>query len=153
MNITGTKKATEAANLRDTKAGQGCSISSKSEVQNTTKNVGCNGQKITFPNGRNRTHALAILAMLIRGDQCDQFAYHKATGFPIADFRTRVSELGLIHGWQIDRAWTHATDHNGQRQRCKCYWLNREWLAQAYAQNPELERRCKVLAYGEEVSE
>lgn len=45
--MTGTKKATEAANLRDTKAGQGCSISSKSEVQNTTKNVGCNYKGVT----------------------------------------------------------------------------------------------------------
>ncbi|MGD9662786.1 MAG: hypothetical protein AB7U63_16090 [Porticoccaceae bacterium] len=152
--MTGTKKATnEAAYLRDTKAGQGCSISNNSETQNTTNNSGCNGQKITFPNGRNRTHALAILAMLIRGDECDQFAYHEATGYPIADFRTRVSELGRNHGWQIDRAWTHATDHNGQVQRCKHYWLDPEWLAQVYAENPELERRCKALAYGEEVSE
>lgn len=36
MNMTGTKKATEAANLRDTKAGQGCSISNITEVKYTT---------------------------------------------------------------------------------------------------------------------
>lgn len=120
-------------------------------AQINTSNTGCNDKKITFPNGRNRTHGLAILAMLVRGDDCNQYSYHELTGYPTTDCRTRISELGLIHGWQIERAWTHATDHNGQVQRCKHYWIDRDWLSQMYAANPELERRCELLAYCGEV--
>lgn len=151
MKMTGTKKATEAAILRDIEVGQDDSISNKSHNQYTTSGSGGNGQKITFPNGRNRTHGLAILAMLVRGDDCNQYSYHELTGYPTTDCRTRISELGLVHGWQIERAWTHATDHNGQVQRCKHYWIDRDWLSQMYAANPELERRCELLAYGGEV--
>lgn len=101
---------------------------------------------IQLPTGNYSTHARAILAILLRGDECDQYTYHLLTGYPQADFRSRVSELGLRDNWQIERAYHLTTDHNGQRQRCKHYWIDRQWLAAVFAADPVLAARCKLLA-------
>ena len=101
---------------------------------------------IMLPSGNHATHGRAILGMLIRGDECDQYRYHELTGFPMADFRTRISELGNRDGWQIDREYHHTRDHNGQPQRCKHYWIDPEWLARVFESDPVLAARCKMLA-------
>lgn len=101
---------------------------------------------IQLPAGNYATHARAALAMLLRGESCDQYTYHRLTGYPMADFRTRISELFRGCNWEIDREYHNTTDHNGQPQRCKHYWIDREWLKAVYSADPVLAARCKLLA-------
>ncbi|UYG01761.1 hypothetical protein OCT51_11105 [Halomonas sp. LR3S48] len=90
------------------------------------------------------THTRAVLAMLLRGEHCDQFSYHQHTGLPIADFRTRVSEL-YRNGWPIERAFHHTHDANGEPRRCKYYWLDRDLLKAYFRQEPAFKTRCEAF--------
>jgi len=92
------------------------------------------------------THTRAVLAMLLRGDACDQFAYHRNTSLPVADFRTRVSELYRA-GWPIDREFHLTLDTNGEPRRCKHYWLDSEQLAAYYAADPAFKARCEAFMH------
>ncbi|MGQ4879808.1 hypothetical protein ACOJCM_14680 [Billgrantia sp. LNSP4103-1] len=96
------------------------------------------------------SHTRAVLAMLLRGEGCDQFSYHRLTGLPIADFRTRVSELYRA-GWPIDREFHLARDTNGEPRRCKHYWLSRKLMAAFFAADPTFKTRCEAFAqkYGD----
>ncbi|EWH00457.1 hypothetical protein [Halomonas sp. BC04] len=90
------------------------------------------------------THTRAVLAMLLRGDGCDQYSYHRLTGLPLSDFRTRVSELYRA-GWPIDREFHQTLDTNGEPRRCKHYWLNAEEMAGYFAAAPVFRVRCKAF--------
>lgn len=90
------------------------------------------------------THTRAVLAMLLRGELCDQFAYHRSTGLPIADFRTRVSEL-YRNGWPVEREFHLTRDINDEPRRCKHYWLNREQMAAYFASEPSFKTRCEAF--------
>ena len=98
-----------------------------------------------LPTGKHATHARAVLALLLRGGKVDQYDYHAATGYPTTDYRTRISDLKNLCNWHIDRAYHIGTDHNGQPQRCKHYWINREWLRQQFENDPVFKVRCRVL--------
>jgi len=105
-----------------------------------------------FPtNGKQAHHARAALAMLLCGELCDQYEYNRLTGFPCADYRTRISEL-YLSGWPIERAFHIGTDHEGKAQRCKHYWLNAEAMQELFRQFPEFEARCCLLAEKEVIN-
>lgn len=89
-------------------------------------------------------HSRAALSMMLRRELTDQITYHLRTGNPIADFRTRISELTLS-GWPVMRAfhWTH--DTNGRPYRCKHYWLCPATMERIYAANPDFQRQCQAL--------
>src|SRR5690554_4292276 len=80
----------------------------------------------TFPANENHaTHCRAVLAYLLTGAKVDQFTYHLRTGYPLVDFRTRISELHLNHKWPIERKFHDTFDFNGEPRRVKRYWLDR----------------------------
>lgn len=99
----------------------------------------------TFPTNEHFiTHTRAVLAMLLRGEPCDQFSYHRSTGLPISAFRTRVSDL-YRNGWPIDREFHLTEDINGEPRRCKRYWLDRGQMATYFAVDPAFKTRCEAF--------
>lgn len=101
----------------------------------------------TFPaNERYSTHCRAVLACLLTGAKVDQFTYHTATGLPLVDYRTRISNLRLDHYWPIDDEFHDTYDTgNGEPRRVKRYWLNRAVMQSLFKQDPIFKRRCELL--------
>lgn len=97
-----------------------------------------------FPDG---PHGRAALRMLLKGEPCDQIQYHLNTGYPIADFRTRVSEL-TQGGWPILRAFHWTRDVNGHPYKCKTYWLDFQTLEAMFTADSVFRQRCQMLREG-----
>ena len=100
----------------------------------------------TFPaNGSHVTHCRAVLAYLLTGAKVDQFTYYERTGYPLVDFRTRISDLYQIHNWPIEREFHHTLDFNGEPRRVMWYWLNQKAMKVLYERNPKFKQRCLLL--------
>lgn len=100
----------------------------------------------TIPaSGKHASHCRAALACLLRGGKVDQFNYHNATGNPLVDYRTRISNLRLTYEWPIASEFHYTNDFNGEPRRVKQYWLDRKALADLFRENPEFDQRCALL--------
>lgn len=136
---TPTSAATDSGQINLNQSKRGNDMREHSVIANTKR------QHPLFPsNEKQAHHARAALAMLLRGDQVDQYQYASETGFPNTDFRTRISDLGKL-GWEIGREFHWGVDHDGTMRRCKTYWLEPETLAELFQQFPEFEQRCMML--------
>ena len=101
----------------------------------------------TFPaNERYSTHCRAVLGCLLTGGKVDQFTYHTATGLPLVDFRTRISNLRLEHNWPIEDEFHDTQDFNGEPRRVKRYWLDRAELLALFERCPNLKHRCEMFS-------
>lgn len=100
----------------------------------------------TFPrNETHATHCRAVLQCLLSGEKIDQFLYHARTGLPLVDYRTRISNLYLAHGWPIEREFHVTRDFNGEPRRVKRYWLNQSAMQGYYRRVPAFEARCALF--------
>lgn len=100
----------------------------------------------TFPTNENHaSHCQGVLVMLLNGEPCDQFAYHLQTSYPLVDFRTRVSNLYLNHGWPIEREFHETFDFNGEMRRVKHYWLNQSAMQEYFRCDPGFKQRCMLF--------
>lgn len=126
--------------------------SSAKESDSNSTAVTSKQKRLLFPVGLHASHSQLILAMLLKRKHCCQYSYHRISGFPTSDFRTRVSEL-TQGGWPIERDFHTADDVNGEPARCKHYWLDMEAVSRLFADDPVLSARCKVLVakYSQEV--
>lgn len=100
----------------------------------------------TFPHeGNHASHCRAALLMLLNDERCDQFTYHLETGFPLVDFRTRISNLYLNHGWPVEREFHETHDFNGEPRRVKYYWLNQSTMEDYFRCDPDFKQRCEMF--------
>lgn len=90
-------------------------------------------------------HCRAALGCLLAGGKVDQFTYHTATGCPLVDFRTRVSELSRDYHWPIADEFHDTRDFNGEPRRVKRYWLDHAEMLALFDRCPSLKRRCELF--------
>lgn len=101
----------------------------------------------TFPPDENHgTHCRAVLGCLLTGGKVDQFSYHQTTGYPLVDFRTRISNLRLAHHWPIEDEFHETRDFNGEPRRVKRYWLDRDAMQALFKRQPEFKHRCMLFS-------
>lgn len=101
----------------------------------------------SFPPDKNHgTHCRAALGCLLTDEKVDQFSYHQTTGYPLVDFRTRISNLRLTYDWPIEDEFHQTRDFNGEPRRVKRYWLDREAMQALFERQPEFKQRCLLFS-------
>ena len=117
----------------------------KGSNRNSSTHYTHNQNPPPFPaNGKQAHHARAALVLMLKGGKWDQYQYHRETGFPCTDYRSRISDLGKL-GWDIGREFHWGVDHDGTPRFCKHYWLNADAMRELFEQFPEFAERCRLL--------
>lgn len=101
-----------------------------------------NMKRPAFPQSK---HSRFILAMLLAEMTCHQYSYHYKSGYPIADFRKRLSDVRKA-GWVTDKSTRQQVkDKDGVIRVCDLHWIDNDWLLGLFALYPDMQKRCALL--------